>query len=885
LETKKYRSTPAPRAARLTTAIALSASLFHAELVHAQTASPNEASPSDRAPSAPAPSEPTQVAPQPTPSPTPIAPHPGQPPEPLPPYTPLPSEPLPPPEPTSETPVSPAAPPSSADAGVGGPEPGQSAEPVTNQAVEPEDSAAASVQAGDTSEQERSDELGSVIVTASKREERAQDVPAAITTVGQQQILDLGLTASTDVERASPNVSAQASGSRSSRPRWFLRGIGTNDPSVNLESPNGIYQDEVFIAYGPLQTFPLFDLERVEILKGPQGTLWGKNTTGGAIHFVSRKPSFTTISGYARATIGSYGTRGIEAAVGGPVWGEWLAARAAFSYEQQEGWAKNLLTGSKDPQFNDLATRLTLSANITNDLDVQLIGRLRLLSGGVQVVYPVGALPGGEIRQYPNAPATYTPPYGKHPSPGDSFYRGPVPSQVQDQNITGTANYHFGDYTLTSITNAGYATNEAVAYAAWPVPTFDQTATATDVRSKQITQEVRFTSPREDRFNWILGFNYFYWDLDSDAANGLLGPVATRKSLVINRYSQVNKAYAGFASAKLNIFQGLSLGGGVRYTYDHKDVRATRLNGSGAELNFTNPSLWYDPDTIGSPLNNVTLRADKGWSRVTGDVTPEWQITPDHLLYFKFAKGFRAGTFNPAILPAIANRPTSLPRVDPEELLDFEFGAKTAWFGRRLIANVSAFYYLLDDVQLNVQQPNPMGTPGANTSAIQNAAGGTIKGLELELEGLPVDLLRLRGSLGIVDAKYTDFITYQGAETIDGSGNRFYRTPLATGVLAAELRIPLVAEHALGVGTDWTVRSRIYHNAVVQDDKQQQTEPYAIGNVELRYLLGEHFQIQGFVRNVLDDNIKVLSQVVNAGAYPTSLAPPRTYGVQIIAEL
>ncbi|HEY6879600.1 MAG TPA: TonB-dependent receptor, partial [Polyangiales bacterium] len=567
--------------------------------------------------------------------------------------------------------------------------------------------------------------LGSVVVTASKREERAQDVPAPITTVSQKQILDQNLTASNDVERFSPNLSAQASGSRSSRPRWFLRGIGSNDPSVNLESPTGVYQDEVFIAYGPLQTFPLFDLERVEVLKGPQGTLWGKNTTGGAIHFVSKKPSFTP-SGYARGTIGSYGTRATEAAVGGPVWGEWLAARAAFSYEQQDGWAKNLINGQKDPQYNDFASRLSLLANITNDLDVQVIGRLRMLQGGIQAVYPVGALPGGVIKQYPTATTTFQPAYGTKPEVGDAFYRGPTPSLIQNQSVTGTANYHFGDYTLTSITGADYAKNNAVAYTAWPDASLDQNATETGVTSKQVTQEVRFTSPREDRFSWIAGFHYFYWDLNSDAATGLLGPVASRKSYIDNRYHQTNKAYAGFASGKLRITDTIGINGGVRYTYDKKDVDATRRSANGADLSFTNLSLWYDPDTIASPLTTTTLGANKGWQQVTGDVTPEWQITPDHLVFFKFAKGFRAGTFNPTILPASGDRPIRLPRVNPEELWDVEFGAKTAWFNRRLIANLAAFYYWLDNVQLNVQQPNPMGTPGANTSAVQNAAGGTI---------------------------------------------------------------------------------------------------------------------------------------------------------------
>jgi iron complex outermembrane receptor protein len=124
--------------------------------------------------------------------------------------------------------------------------------------------------------------LTDVIVTAHKREEKAKEVPIALTVTSGDQVIKKNLSTSNDLERTSPNLAGQASGGRNARPRWFLRGIGTNDPSVNLESPIGVYADEVYIGYVPLQSFPLFDLERVEILKGPQGTLWGKNTTGGA---------------------------------------------------------------------------------------------------------------------------------------------------------------------------------------------------------------------------------------------------------------------------------------------------------------------------------------------------------------------------------------------------------------------------------------------------------------------------------------------------------------------------------------------------------------------------------------------------------------------------
>ena len=287
-------------------------------------------------------------------------------------------------------------------------------------------------------------------MTAQKRVEKVQDVPTSITVASGRQLVQSNVTTANDVERLTPNLSGQQSSGRQSRARWFLRGIGTNDPSLNLESPIGFYQDEVFVAYSLAQTFPLFDLERVEILKGPQGTLWGKNTTGGALHFISKRPSFTA-SGYTKGTIGSYGQRAIEGGFGGPVAGEWLAARASFFYESLEGWATNLRDDSKAPDYSDAAARLQLLANVTDDLDILLSARLRTLSGGTNAAYPIGTLPGGEIQQNPMNPDTYTPVYGKHPQIKDPFFAGPTSNSLITKGATATINWHLGDYTLTSI--------------------------------------------------------------------------------------------------------------------------------------------------------------------------------------------------------------------------------------------------------------------------------------------------------------------------------------------------------------------------------------------------------------------------------------------------
>jgi len=726
--------------------------------------------------------------------------------------------------------------------------------------------------------------LSDVVVTAKKRVEKAQDVPLAITVAGSKQLVDENVTNSNDIDRLSPNLSGQTGGNKTTKPRWFLRGIGTNDPSINLEGPIGIYQDEVIIQYSPLQNFPVFDLERVEILKGPQGTLWGKNTTGGAIHFVSRKPTFDP-SGYLKAGVGRYGERQAEGACGGGVLGDWLAARAAFSYEEQAGWATNLRDGSKGPQFNDFASRLQLLGNLNDNLDVLLIGRYRVASTGATPSYPIGVLPDGGIQAY-NGAAVYTPPYGTNPNEHDAFLAGaPNGYPLTNWGATGAVNWHFGGYTLTSITGLDVARIPTLTLGYSNV-NFDQSEAYGFTHSQQFTEELRLTSPKGDRFNWIAGAQYFNWFFFNDAQAAYFGPVASRRNYSDARFKETNISPAVFGNAKLSFTDQIGLTGGLRYTYDKKDVQAQRLIATGAGVTFRDQNNFYIPGNLISPLTSAnSIPASASWSEVTYDLTPEYRLTKDHLLYARFAKGFRAGTFNPSIVPAAGTAAAYLPKANPERLYDWELGAKTSWFDGKLVANVAAFYYLLRDIQLNVQTPNPLGLLNQQTSVVQNAAGGTVKGLEIEVNALPIPGLHVQGGLGLVRAQYTDFITYQGATRVDASGNYFYRTPQVSAAASVDYVVPVGRTSAVSLGTDWIYRSHIFHNAVIQNDPVQESGRYAIGNAELRYSVGNgRLTILGYVRNLADTQYKVLSQVVASGAYPTSLGSPRTYGAQLIAK-
>ena len=187
-----------------------------------------------------------------------------------------------------------------------------------------------------------------VLVTARRREEKAQDVPIAITNLSGNFLREHeDIRLAQDVVSFAPNVNAAATDGRE-RPRWFIRGVGTNNTDANGVSQIGVYRDEVYIANVYAQAFPLFDQERVEVLSGPQGTLWGKNTTGGAISFISKAPGFVT-NGYARATIGSNDEWGVEGAIGGALIKDKLAGRIAYYHDQDDGWYKNVYNGDVLP--------------------------------------------------------------------------------------------------------------------------------------------------------------------------------------------------------------------------------------------------------------------------------------------------------------------------------------------------------------------------------------------------------------------------------------------------------------------------------------------------------------------------------------------------------
>jgi iron complex outermembrane receptor protein len=722
-----------------------------------------------------------------------------------------------------------------------------------------------------------------VTVTAQKRIENIQNVPQAITAVSGRDIAKLDIDSPNDLGRLVPNFSAQSSTGRGSKPRWFIRGMGSNDPSVNLESAVGVYQDEVYVGLPAAQNFPIFDLADVEVLRGPQGTLWGKNTTGGAVSFVSRAPSFDP-SGYAKLNVGDYGAQVFQGAYGGGIVDDVLAARASFYYERGPTYAKNLYTGQNGPDLTDAAARFQLLARVGDGGQVTVNFHARQLTGGGGISYPIGINAGGADNN------GFVPVYGTNPRVGDPYYAGYSDATTRTYGVTGKASWDFdGGLTLTSISNYDW-TNvySRVAPGSPPVGTPDQTATYGTTGYHQWSQELRLASSDEGPFTWLVGYNYFRNYFNVVATSATVAPT-TRTAYTRTTLLQNGDSNAIFASGTYHLNDALALTIGLRETWDTKSVQeTTRQGGARGTVIFNNVGDPYNPAGIaaraGSVISNFAINDGRTWNVLTYDVTPEYTVNENLKAYARFSRGFRAGAFNPTITTVGVPTPI-IAETQPETLLSYEVGAKSQWLDGRLTFNVAAYHYTLKNIQLNVQQSNPTGIANATTSTIQNAAGGWDQGLEFEIAGSPIENLHLSSGISFSETRYKNFFTYQGSVLTDASGNQFYRTPKFSATFDANYDFSLGNLGDLNLDTDWSYRSHIYHNAVVQNDPVQETPGYWVGNVRLSYAVPDsRFSVAVYSNNVLNQSWKILAQVPNNGAYPVSMAYPRLSGVSVSAS-
>ncbi len=740
--------------------------------------------------------------------------------------------------------------------------------------------AAQQTDATSAEKEENSPVLQTVIVTAQHREENIQEVPVAVTAV------DAG-AASEAVQRTHdlftfvPNAAAENPDGES-RPRIYIRGLGTGDVAANTVLPVGLYADGVYLNAPISAGGALFDLDRVEVLRGPQGTLYGKNTTGGVINYISRKPVLNENGGYVTLAVGSENQRTVEGVVNGG--GEKIAVRGSFFTESRDGFIDNLATGETAGDLEREAARLQILVKPTEDFDALLKLHRRKHDGNGSN----GSLIIGTYN--PGTPIAYTRPHGRYID--NSVYQD---EEILHEGASLTLNKGFGGITLTSITSYDI-TDNFVLGGGGNNPLENHTRSRSDVSWEQATQELRLSSSDQQRLRWITGVHLFKEQLDSTAVAAryqqslaqlpapLVAQSAATPGYRITSYDHETESAGIYGNIAFDFTEQFTVTAGLRWSTEKKDLQIALRQYNVVDLLAGN---FWDERFAGNPAPDVnqTRSLSETWKDWSWDLTPEYRFTDNLRGFFRYARGFRSGGLN----VGVQNSLDPVRAVEPEYVNSYEIGIKSEWLDERLIVNANVFYYDYEDIQTNLLVPNPAG---GITSALANGPEARAQGVELEIDGLITDTLRGRLAAAVLDSEYRQFINRNpitGEITGDNSGNRLVRSPRVT--IGAGL------EHTLGLGNgakvitggDISYRGREFFLVDRQDaeaDPSLTQAGYTVANARVTYVVPDgHIRVTAFVNNLTDKFYQVHGRPNGpAPQYVETYGNPRTYGVSLTYE-
>ena len=734
---------------------------------------------------------------------------------------------------------------------------------------------AASAQSADTAAQESADDgLGEIVVTAQRRQQNVQDVPIAITAVSADQLRESGVRDPRDLTLLVPSLSMQA-GTAASTTSLFIRGVGIGDFNSNTTGAVGVYVDDVFIGANSGKLFNVFDSDGIEVLKGPQGTLYGRNTTAGAIRFSSRKPT-DSLSGDVSALYGRFNEVRLEGGLGGPIAGDVLKARVSGLYHRNDGTTFNRTTGNRVNDIDLWAARAILDFTPSPDTLVRLTvhgGRNRggarqfqHRGQGVDFFGDPAFLPDGT----PTDGFSYADTDGD-PWAGDYDVEGKERIDVFGGSLTGQ--FTLGTVQLTSIT-AYEQVNRATLEDTDASPNQVINAYYED-RPRQFSQELRLQSVGENALNWIVGGFYFHDTLRTDSSFDLLralrdpsaplGGFDPVNSLGLLRYPYTQKtdSYALFGQADYKLTEQLTATLGLRYSHDRIGMKYSSLFDA---LGTVVPRKDYSDVVV--PLLDFDGRQsfnDLSWRAALN------YKTGDTLLFASFSKGYNSGGF----AGGASTDALQLTPFRSEKLYAYEAGIKTDLLDRHLRLNASAFYYDYRDLQVfifDLSGPVPVQRK-------LNAGNARIYGLEAEVTARPVRNLELFTAITVMDSEYKDFAALAGA---DYSGNRLVNAPSFAGSAGVRLTVPMANGSEVRANVDGTYTSSIF--LFPDNAPLNKVDGYGVLNARIAWAApNNRYEIALWGKNLTNK------------AYITSIAPiitqdqvnynePRTYGIQLSAH-
>lgn len=729
--------------------------------------------------------------------------------------------------------------------------------------------------------------LEEVTVTATRRKESLMDVPISIATLSGDDLRTM-FSGGDDVLALAgrvPGVYAESSNGRAA-PRFYIRGLGNIDFDLAASQPVSIIMDDVVMENVVLKSFPIFDMNQVEVLRGPQGTLFGRNTTAGIIKFESRRPQHET-SGYFTGSYGTYGTANLEAAAGGSLIPDVLAMRASAVYRNRDDWIDNGFTQEKNAMggYDEKAARLQFMWNAGDNFVALLSAQARELDGTASIfhanVFDTGS---NKLNQNYDRDTVYYDEGDNNPQGYDGYgttlnlewtlNAGTITSITSYQEADGFSRGDIDggvvDFSGTATVPPGITFDPAAPVFGAPTLTFPGTImipslTQDGADTDQFTQELRFASNADGPISWQAGVYYFDSSLevttDSFASFGFLSPPQDTIT------HQSNQAWAVFGQASWDVTDRLTFTGGLRYTDDERDFKVVQFG-----------ALWLD---IGMDTSD-DLRRDASADELSWDLSADFSVSENATIYGRVSTGFRAQSIQGRDVAFL-----ELPSVaDPETILSFEAGYKAELLDRRMRLNIGVFHYTVDDMQLSI-----IGG-ASNINQVINANEGEATGFEVDLQWLIADNLMATFGAAYNDTEIKDPNLYvkpcgstlceawqsrdeNGQVSIDG--NPFPRVPETNFSATLRYGIPMGNSGEIFVYTDWVYYGKM--QMALYDTPEFNTDNQFEGGLKVGYRNTENnWEVSLFGRNITDeDNVKGFVDFSNNAGFVNE---PRVWGIE-----
>lgn len=700
--------------------------------------------------------------------------------------------------------------------------------------------------------------LEEIVVTATKRSESLQDVGVSVAAFSGEALERLGLKNSDEILLQVPNLEI-TSNAGATNANIFLRGIGSAGIAFNIQGGVGLYADEVALNSPVVNILQTYDLERVEVLRGPQNTLYGRNTTGGAVNFISRKPQVGgEANGYVNATYGRFNQFDVDAAYGAPI-GNNAAIRISGQAQLRDGIRKNLENGRDDVGREKYAGRMQLAFDPSEQVSVNLKAHIERVRSDNIRFKNVGAyapdISGGRQRcATPFALGACNNGFGFVGSADDREISSDMEDPQNNVNAGGASAHlvaEFDQFTLTSISayeeNSQELSEDSDAY---PGHSFHFWI---ESEQQQFSQEVRLTSKDDSAFRWIVG-GYGFWE-DKAGTTGPTWGTPMGTMLVRSTASFDNTTYSAYMDAEYDLSEQVTLKGGFRYSSDNIEGNSIALfafESALGGLDVTTPSKSGEmlPDfedllaageaagalvlRVGGPSDPDATINDKTFNEWGGKAGVDYRPAEDVLIYGQWSRGFKAGSFPNApmaIMLGLGDVP-----IRPEIVNSYEAGVKVQFAEGRARFNAAVFFSDYQDQQNNEFVDGEFRVINTDSE---------ILGAEMDLSLLVAEGAYIDASLGFLDTEITD--SPQQAWV----GNKLLNAPEFTANIAVRKEWTLGDGTLLGIGADGRFASKRYFtlNNAASDGG------YFITNAQAWYEFGEdsQYRISIWGRNIFDE--------------------------------